>query len=159
MDSFWFRVAEKMKRHTQWLIVCICRKEHVIGTFVWAETKLLPHIKLTRYTLPETNISPENGWLEDYVPFGKAYFQGPCQFEGGYSNCYWNLKQDKLKQSWTNINWFPKPSKQYWKVRSELCTFLPIPKFSREAKGLQLVVLPTHWNFAILLFKVLYIMA
>ena len=25
-------------------------------------------------TLPETNISPENGWLEDYFPFGKAYF-------------------------------------------------------------------------------------
>ena len=27
-------------------------------------------------TLPETNISPENGWLEDSFPFGKAYFQG-----------------------------------------------------------------------------------
>ena len=27
-------------------------------------------------TLPETNIDPENGWLEDYFPFGKAYFQG-----------------------------------------------------------------------------------
>ena len=25
---------------------------------------------------PETNIAPENGWLEDYFPFGKAYFQG-----------------------------------------------------------------------------------
>ena len=29
-------------------------------------------------TLPETNICPENGWLEDYLPFGKAYFQGLC---------------------------------------------------------------------------------
>ena len=28
-------------------------------------------------TLPETNIfAPENGWLEYYFPFGKAYFQG-----------------------------------------------------------------------------------
>ena len=27
-------------------------------------------------TLPETNIAPENGWLEDYFPFGKRYFQG-----------------------------------------------------------------------------------
>ena len=28
-------------------------------------------------TLPETNIfAPENGWLEDEFPFGKAYFQG-----------------------------------------------------------------------------------
>ena len=28
--------------------------------------------------LPETNIAPENGWLEYYFPFGMAYFQGPC---------------------------------------------------------------------------------
>ena len=46
-------------------------------------------------TLPETNIfAPENGWLEDYFPFGKAYFQGwtvgfregnPCILKG----CFW----------------------------------------------------------------------
>ena len=29
-------------------------------------------------TLPETNIAPENGWLEDVFPFGKAYFQVLC---------------------------------------------------------------------------------
>ena len=29
-------------------------------------------------TLPETNIAPENGWLEDYFPFGEAYFQVLC---------------------------------------------------------------------------------
>ena len=29
-------------------------------------------------TLPETNIAPENEWLEDEFPFGKAYFQGLC---------------------------------------------------------------------------------
>ena len=29
------------------------------------------------YTLPETNISRENGWLEDYVPFGaRPIFRG-----------------------------------------------------------------------------------
>ena len=27
-------------------------------------------------TLPETNIAPEDGWLEDDFPFGKANFQG-----------------------------------------------------------------------------------
>ena len=27
-------------------------------------------------TLPETNIAPENVWLEDDFPFGKPYFQG-----------------------------------------------------------------------------------
>ena len=27
-------------------------------------------------TLPETNMTPENGWLEYYFPIGEAYFQG-----------------------------------------------------------------------------------
>ena len=30
------------------------------------------------HTLPETNIVPENGWLEDEFHFGMAYFQGLC---------------------------------------------------------------------------------
>jgi len=30
------------------------------------------------FTLPETNIAPENGWLENYFPLGKAYFQVLC---------------------------------------------------------------------------------
>ena len=34
------------------------------------------------YTLPETNMAPKNGWLEYYVPFRSAYFQGPCFFQG-----------------------------------------------------------------------------
>ena len=29
-------------------------------------------------TLPETNIAPENQWLEDEFPFGMAYFQVLC---------------------------------------------------------------------------------
>ena len=33
-------------------------------------------MKVIKHTLPETNIAPENGWLEDYFPFWKAYFQG-----------------------------------------------------------------------------------
>ena len=35
-------------------------------------------------TLPETNIAPENGWLEYYFPIGEAYFQGLRWFQGGY---------------------------------------------------------------------------
>ena len=31
-----------------------------------------------RITLPETNIAPENKWLEDYFPLGKAHFQVLC---------------------------------------------------------------------------------
>ena len=27
------------------------------------------------FTLPEANIAAENGWLEDYLHFGKAHFQ------------------------------------------------------------------------------------
>ena len=27
------------------------------------------------FTLPETNIAPENGWLEDYFPFGMTSWQ------------------------------------------------------------------------------------
>ena len=30
------------------------------------------------YTLPETNIAPENGWLEYYFPIGEADFQVLC---------------------------------------------------------------------------------
>ncbi len=29
-------------------------------------------------TLPQTNMAPETGWLEDEFPFGMAYFQGLC---------------------------------------------------------------------------------
>ena len=29
-------------------------------------------------TPKKTNIAPEKWWLEDYFPFGKAYFQGLC---------------------------------------------------------------------------------
>ena len=30
----------------------------------------------TKFTLPETNISPENGWLEDEFPFEIIPFSG-----------------------------------------------------------------------------------
>ncbi len=38
--------------------------------------------KIWNSTLPQTNIAPENGWLEYYFPIGEAYFQGLGQ--GGY---------------------------------------------------------------------------
>ena len=38
-----------------------------------------PNLKREKLiTLPETNIAPENGWLEDEFPFGMAYFQMLC---------------------------------------------------------------------------------
>ena len=33
-------------------------------------------------TLPETNIAPENGWLEDWFPFGMASCQVLVRFRG-----------------------------------------------------------------------------
>ena len=40
-------------------------------------------------TLPETNIAPENGWLEDVFPFGKAYFQVLCLVSRSVTlNCF-----------------------------------------------------------------------
>ena len=38
--------------------------------------KIQGNIARGRLTLPETNIAPENGWLEYYFPIGEAYFQG-----------------------------------------------------------------------------------
>ena len=39
---------------------------------------MFPEHELLGYTLPETNIPPENQWLEDEFLFGMAYFQGLC---------------------------------------------------------------------------------
>ena len=36
--------------------------------------------KSSVFTLPETNIAPQNGWVEDEFRFGMAYFQGLCYF-------------------------------------------------------------------------------
>ena len=42
---------------------------------------LLPSLPIAQtLTLPETNIAPENGWLEYYFPIGMAYFQVLCWF-------------------------------------------------------------------------------
>ena len=43
-------------------------------------------------TLPETNIAPENQWLEDEFPFGKASWQVLCSFSGRVNLCKSNRK-------------------------------------------------------------------
>ena len=59
-----------------------------IGIMVNRKHCLKPHFKCHEvacpqkgrchemFTLPETNMAPENGWLEYYFPIGEAYFQG-----------------------------------------------------------------------------------
>ena len=46
-------------------------------------------------TLPETNseFAPGNRWLEDYFPFGMAYFQMLCSFQGVYHFVGWLIFQ------------------------------------------------------------------
>ena len=71
----------------QELLFPICRsirrlvdegKPAVVSTAELFETKMkvLENVTGPRVTLPETNIAPQNGWLEDEFPFGMAYFQG-----------------------------------------------------------------------------------
>ena len=53
--------------------------EMSMGKFVdvyWIYTVFF--LKLLPTTLPETNIAPANGWLEDEYPFGKPYCQVLC---------------------------------------------------------------------------------
>ena len=40
------------------------------------------------HTLPETNIAPENGWLEYYFPFGWPIFRGYVSFREGFINLH-----------------------------------------------------------------------
>ena len=35
------------------------------------------------FTLPDTDIAPEKGWLEYYFPFGKDYFQPGAMLVSG----------------------------------------------------------------------------
>ena len=53
-------------------------------------------------TLPETNIAPENGWLEDAFPFGKPYLQGRAvSFREGITQM-WEIIRDDL---WNFLGW------------------------------------------------------
>ncbi len=48
------------------------------GCLGYVGDEILPsYMGITWITLQETNIfAPEKWWLEDYFPFGMAYFQG-----------------------------------------------------------------------------------
>ena len=51
---------------------------HDRGPWNFCPMALLPKVKKKVSTLPETNIAPENGWLDYQFPFGMTYFQGLC---------------------------------------------------------------------------------
>ena len=116
-------------------------------------------------TLPETNISPENGWLEDLFPFGKALFQGrPVSFQRGtfqilrpffYSNQdYW---RKSILDCWIllgnfGIDWCVRNLCTSWQVSSSYhhlpsficpkwCKHLPVDRwlFTRKITKCDLV--------------------
>ena len=47
-------------------------------------------------TLPKTNIAPENQLLEDVYPFGMAYFQVLCLFQGVYH--HWLTEKMRIRR-------------------------------------------------------------
>ena len=46
------------------------------GIWNWEESMITMTRAWVQDTLPETNVAPENGWLENYFPIGEAYFKG-----------------------------------------------------------------------------------
>ncbi len=62
-------------------------------------------------TLPETNIAPENWWLEDEVSFLDGPFSGVCSFQGGYcTGAVWMIEFHGAKKITTNrfLKFLPK---------------------------------------------------
>ncbi len=60
-----------------WLAASASSKGYGFERWDFNDCKLVCE-KYKRPTFPETNIAPENWWLEDYFPFEQAYFQGLC---------------------------------------------------------------------------------
>ena len=59
----------------------ICQYSCMYDTFLLIYAvciHILIKLKGLRYTLPETNMTPENLWLEDEFPFGMAYSGANC---------------------------------------------------------------------------------
>ena len=78
--KFTFRIYTRSRHWLQvgapgWVSLCHTSVE-VDVTFVFQKTHGINVGDI--YTLPETNIAPENGWLEYYFPIGMAYFQVLC---------------------------------------------------------------------------------
>ena len=57
--------------------------------------------------LLEINIAPENWWLEDYFPFGIAYYQVLCEFQGRYISDLKCLDTIDTHNSWFWVTLWP----------------------------------------------------
>ncbi len=103
MDSLWILFSSHVSRH-DWKVESM--KISVIHRSPTREKPVI-HLSTTRrkptkkswhsyadlslsmqFSLPETNIAPEDWWLEDYFPIGYAYIQGrTVSFKEG-KGCY-----------------------------------------------------------------------
>ena len=76
------------------------RSDHVRSIWSTCETETsLALESLQSHTLPETNIAPESGWLENQFPFGMTYFQVRT---GSFRTLTSNRFIHKPEASWTN---------------------------------------------------------
>ena len=57
--------------------------------------------------LLEINIEPENWWLENYFPFGIAYYQVLCEFQGRYISNLKCLDTIDAHNSWFWVTLWP----------------------------------------------------
>ena len=75
---FWSVWNKPYKRPpTKWVSLFFLFHPYVSGVEKTQKNAYLELVTLDPLTLPETNIAPENGWLEYYFPIGvPAYFQG-----------------------------------------------------------------------------------
>ena len=64
-------------------------------------------------TLPETNIAPENGWLEDEFPFGEGLFSGAMLVSGRVISAFCQAKEMIRNGKGQNMD-ASVPSWQYW---------------------------------------------
>ena len=100
-------------------------------------------------TLPETNIAPENWWLEDYFPFRKANVQGARFFVLGRVNhhlvCIVLLFFSKHQSLWSSIHAEQGPTKDHLTETS--LAFLDVPKTSGFGRGKRVVFTFTGFLF------------
>ncbi len=80
-------------------------------------------------TLPETNITPENVWLEYYFPFGMIYFQGrTVSFREGNDPYFLRELVQRLSgfpgpKGQEDYKTFHKKCPKKWKVQAISCVF------------------------------------
>ena len=95
------------------------------------------------YTLPETNIAPDNGWLEDYIFWGLSIFRGKLLVSGSVIG---NMIFPKLLISAQSLEESPKTSfNTVWKTdKLRVCNWSNFPYWSLNCPHTNLVETTTN---------------